>query len=374
MSDKPDLTVVAEQLGGVPTELVKDKNIQEGDAKLQADLKEFNKVRLKYSADQKGEAPVLRTPKEKAAALDKEVEEELEAQDVRSKQRQAKQEEPAPEPAQEQPQDTDESKKAREFLRLKQAAPPSVIDALSPEDAVEWHTKVARREAEIDRTYREAAELRKQLEEKPEPEPAEPVVPAVELDIEPLKTRLAAALGEEESEGIAAELRSAITRGVEPYKDLLQKAEERIKALETTFENNQRNNTEVISRNNRSRLGALVPVLSQSDKAWSAVVNEVIELAKAEPTRFESAEGFFDEAVKTLYGQTALDVVDTEAEAEEAARLQEEKDRVEASTPTVVTKKSPRKLSADEQQRKIFSHLQKHPGDVHGAKRAAGIS
>lgn len=379
---KPDLSEVAESLGGSPVATVAE--VDPGEAKRQADLKAFEEVRVKYTADKKGEVPKERTGKEKRAAIKEEQADAEVAAKVISEKTKAGQEASEAAKAEEsakpkeQPEDTDESRKAREFLRLKQSAPPGVIDSLSPAEAIEWHTQVARREAEIDRTYREAAELRKQLDDKPDATEAEPTVPAVEVDIEPLKTRLANALGEEESEGIAAELRSAITRGVEPYKDLLSKTEERLASLEKTLEDARRSNTEVISRNNRQRLGEVLPVLAKSDKAWSAVEREVIDLVGKDPSRHSGAEGYFDEAVKELYGSEALEqptVAEKESEEEEAALLQEEKDRVEASTPTVKTKKSSsKKLSPDDQQRVIFSYLQKHPGDVHGAQRAAGVS
>jgi hypothetical protein len=348
--DKPDLSEVAEALGGAPAQESKPTEESSAERKLREDREAFAKITAK------GKEPEEK-PKKAAEPKEQSTPEEPEPEEKPAQ-------EPPEETQAEKPEETDESRKARDFLRLKQAAPPGVIDTLSPTEAEEWHSMLARRESEIDRTYRELAELRKQTEEKGEPTKAEPVVPAVEVDFEPLKSRLKEALGSDESEGITAAIEAAIKQAVEPYATHLSE-------LDQTIQDERRRNTKALSDANRKRLSDRIPVLSESDTAWNAVEQAVIQIAQSDPSRYRDAEGYFNEAATSIYGKESLNGQDKQAKEEER---ETKKQNVEASTPEVTSRRPPqRKLTPQESQYEVFKHLGKNPGDIRGARRAGRV-
>lgn len=337
--DKPDLAKVAEALGGAPAAAAPSKE----DSQFDKDRAAFDAIEKKYRNAEPAEKP-----KAEKKAQPKEAEPKGDA----------------PEAEQEGNLDaeTSESKKAREFLRLKANVPQNVIDTLSTEEAVDWHSQVARRESEVDRTYRELAELRKQQSETTETAKEEAAVPA--LDLEGVTTRLADQFGEEESKVLAEVLRET----VEPFQT-------RIASLESTIESAKENNTREITDTNRERLSEYVPLLSESDRAWAAVEREVIALAEKDPAAFGNAEGFFDDAIKALYGDDAFERKVNEPEPEpESAEEEEEKVERKKATPTTKSKRSPhRKPSPQESDWQVFKHLERTPGDIRGAQRAGHV-
>lgn len=338
--DKPDLSTVAEALGGAPAEQ------SSGEDRFEQDRKIFEALEKKYRG---GDEPKPKKKKKEQSQDAEPVHGDAPEVEAEGKTESADKETP-------------ESSKAREFLRLRASVPASVIDKLSADEAIEWWNSYSRTAAETDRVFRERAELQKELGELREAadKPEEPAVPASALDFEKYTSQLSEQFGEEEAKVLTDILQDAFSQVVP-----------RIDSVESTIESAKESNTRQIASDNRERLAEYVPLLSDSDRAWEAVEREVIALAEKDPTAFPSAQVFFDEAVKAIYGEDALARKVGERQSEEPEEEVEERRR---ATPTTTSKKpSPRKMNPGESSWAVFRHLQKNPGDIRGAQRAGQV-
>ena len=342
--DKPELSELAEALGGESAPQTEGGETP-GERKLREDREVFNRV-AKEAAEA---APKKDTPKveEPAPEPEDEVKEET------------------PEP----PQDTDEVKKAREFLRLKQTLPPSTIDSLSPDEAIEARRSVARREAEMDRVLEDLAELRKQRDEQEAPKETEhDAVPAVEIDVEAMTARLKETLGEDEAGAVASLLADTVKGALAPLQEALKAAQSELGDIKGVMDSAQEQNTRNISTTNQTRISEHLPQLKDND-AWAAIEREVVHSLNENGTTFSTVEEAFDSVVTRMYGAEALkNGKPDEPEVDEVSRI-------EASSVTVPQqKKKARKLTAEEQQLAIFKHLEAHDGDIRGARKAARLT
>lgn len=354
MPDKPDLAEVAEALGG-------QSSPSTVDAKFQADRAAFEKIEAKYNPPKKAKKPKA----EKVEAVE-EAKEEAQPQEAESVT------EDAPEVVEGKgkDEDTPESAKAREFLRLRESVPSSVIEKLSAEEAVDWAASASKGKAEVDKAFMERAEFQKELRDLKEgaSKPEEPAVPASVLDLEGIQSQLSEQFGEEESKVLAGVLKNLVT----PLEASLQS---RIAELESTIDDAKESNAEQIASTNRERLTAIVPLLGESNPAWEAVERTVIALLEKDPSAFPNASEAFDEAIRSHYGAKVFDEKPAApAVVPDDENTKEEKAEREKATPTTETKRtSPRKLPPKESDWQVFRHLNAKPGDIRGAQRAGQV-
>jgi uncharacterized protein YfcZ (UPF0381/DUF406 family) len=262
------------------------------------------------------------------------------------------------------PEESAEVRKAREFLKLKTAAPDSQIDKLSAEEALEWQTSVAKNTSETDRVYRERAELQKELEAlkdqaaTKEEEPTR-AVPASSVDLTEAKSQLSEQFGDSEAEVL-----------IKVLEGLVSSRDERIGQLEETIHSAQETSAAQIERMQRDRLGEAIPQLKDSDDAWKVFRDAAEAKLSANGQEFSSPEELFTATAEALYGS---DVFKPKEESP-PTEVEDTKAQKAAATPTVTTKrKTPKKLTGEEAQWRAFQHLDKNPGDIRGAKRAQGI-
>jgi hypothetical protein len=340
--DKPELSELAEALGGADAPQEEGSETP-GERKLREDREAFEKI-AKKAGERKKDTP--KAKKETAPEPEEEVKEET------------------PEP----PQETEDSKKAKDYLRLKQALPPSTIDSLSPDEAVEARRSVARREAEMDRALEDLADLRKQRDEQEATKETEhDAVPAVDIDVEAMSARLKDALGEDEAGAVASLLADTLKGAVAPLQAALKEAQTELGDIKGVMDKAQEQNTRNISSTNQSRISEHLPQL-EDPEAWAAIEREVVHTLNEDGTTFSTVEEAFDSVVKRMFGADALKNGKAQEPEEDVAS------QIEASSVTVPTeKKRPRKLTPQEQQLAVFKHLEAHPGDKEGARKAARI-
>ena len=347
--DKPDLSAVAEALGGG----ARSPEAQVA-SKFESDRAAFDVLEKKYGDGDQDDEPKAEKPKAKARKKKKEQPEEAESQ------------EDAPKVEVREAVVSPELKKAREVLRLRASVPAAVIERLSEEEALEWAASSSKSASEIDRAFMERADLQKELRELKEAasqgEPSSAVPAPGPLDLEAVRSQLSEQFGEEEA--------AALTGVMKPLH-------ERISQLESLVESAKENNANHISQSNRERLSQFIPLLAESDRAWESVEREVIALAEKDPSAFKDAAGFFDDALKALYGDDALDAtVDDEEDLEPEEQEDEDEGRREREKATPLTKSkkpSPRKLPPKESDWQVFKHLDVHPGDIRGARRKGRV-
>lgn len=347
---KPDLQQVAEAMGGDP----KVSGESSKESKFDQDRAAFAALEGKYGAEDKPKPKPKRSPKKKSTP-EAQASEEPQLEDVTPDEDVREVEEPKVD-------ETPESKKAREFLKLKASAPSTAIDSLTPSEATEWAASLAKNEADVQRAFLDRAELQKEVEglkeaaTKSEPTSA---VPADDVDFGDLETRLSEHLGDEAGKTIA-----------ETFKQTLTPYQARIDQLEATIQQAREENTQKISETNRERVGKKVERLKESDRAWQAVEREVIAMAtEAKPGEFSSVESMFDEAVKVLYGDN---VFEPKKPVED---VEEKKARIKSASPETQSRKpAPRKLSPKESDLEVFKHLEKNPGDIRGAQRVGKVT
>jgi hypothetical protein len=341
--EKPDLSTVAEALGGTP-----GSGSSEPDAKFESDRAAFDRLEAKYQGEGKagdGEKP----PAKKAKKQPKEAEPEGDAS------------------SDEVVDETPDVQKAREFLRLRGSVPDSVIERLTAEETLDWATSSSKNAADVDRAFMERAELQKELRELREAadakggEPSSAVPAPQAMDLENARSQLSEQFGDDEA--------NALIEVLKPFQ-------ERVAQLESVIESATESNTNHIAMTNRERLSEFVPLLAESDRAWEAIEREVIALAEKNPKAFDSAEEYFDDALAALYGEVAFELDDEDDEEEPELEVDEEEEKAERkkATPTTHTKKpSHRKLPPKESSWQVFRHLNSHPGDIRGAKRAGQV-
>ena len=355
-NDKPDLAEVAAALGGAPTATAEPEET-EGQRKMREDREIFEKLDIQYS-DAKPK------PKEKPR----------ESKDTpKAEEPEEKTEEVAEKPKEETPpEESPEAIKARDFLKLRASAPASAIEKLEPEEAIKWAATVARTVAETDRAFMDRADLQKEVtrlnEAATESEPEISAVPAETVDFDAIETQLSQQFGEDEGKTLRGVFEEVIGLTVEPYV-------KRVAELEQTFNQARQENTKAISRANQERLSATLPILKTSELAWPSVERAVIDLARQDPSRYASAEEFFDEAVRSLYGDLVTPPKAAEAEKEqEEDEVEEKKDQVADSTPTTKTKRKPtRKMEPKESDFEVFKSLARKPGDIRAAQIAGQV-
>jgi hypothetical protein len=349
--NKPDLSQVAEALGGGPG--AAEDGSQE--TKLDRDRAAFDAIEKKYLKKEKA-AEREEKPKPKKA--------EKKATEQSPSEPEAK---ATSEPGGNQgEEETPESRKAREFLRLRASVPESVIEKLSTEEVVAWAASSTKSVAEIDRAFMERAELQKELRDlseaagKPKGEEPSAVPASPSPDLKEIESQLLEQFGEEEAK--------VLTRAIEPFMS-------RIADLEQTIESAKDSNTRQISKSNRERLSEVVPLLAESDRAWEAVEREVIATAERKPSAFTNAGDFFDDAVRALYGDAVFEKkAEPEPEPEAPEDAEEEKEARKKATPSIKTKKpAPRKLPPKESDWEVYKHLTRNPGDIRGAQRAGRV-
>lgn len=261
------------------------------------------------------------------------------------------------------PEESAEVRKAREFLKLKTSAPDSQIDKLTSEEAQEWATSVAKNTSETDRIYRERAELQKELETlreaaTKEEEPTR-AVPAPSVDLAEAKSQLSEQFGDSEAEVLMKVLTGLIAPG-----------NERLDSLEGTIQSAQETSAAHVEQTQKDRLGKYLPQLKDSTDAWKTFRSAVEAKLQANGQEFSSPEELFDATAKDLYGSDVFE------EKEEPAPVVEEDTKAQkaAATPTTTTKrKTAKKLKGVDAHYAAFTHLEKNPGDIRGAKRAQGI-
>ena len=247
--------------------------------------------------------------------------------------------------------------KARAYLRLKLGLNDAAIDAIP--DAQGLYSKTLEREAVVDRTFRERAELAAKLEEveaatDPEPESA---VPAGNVDLK-APEGLLDELGLEPDGAGAKALEGWLSKALEPLRE---------QAAETRSVNEARVERGLVEH--RERLQAHVPQLGASDAAWTSVLAAANDMAVSVQNRGEVVDpaALLNQAVEAIYGSGALTKAAEEAQATATATGNARK---AASSPTPPSRKGAEGagFSAQDIQRKIFNFTQKNPHDAEGAR------
>jgi hypothetical protein len=247
---------------------------------------------------------------------------------------------------------------ARSYLKLKvPGLTDAAIDAL--DDPAETYRKVLERETNVDRTFRERAELQRQLDEGKvaSTESELHAVPADSLDLSP-PADLMEALGYE-ADGDEAKL----------LKGWLEKAVGPIAQQNAQFARSVAQSAEQAIEAHRARLSVDAPHLSSSEGAWDAVRGRATELADQLQQAGKRVDGtaLFNQAFEEIMGRP----VSGAGKKVEVARKPAQKSAAKAaSAPTSGTRKTSEggQMDSAEINRRVFEHLQKHPGDTVGAR------
>lgn len=199
----------------------------------------------------------------------------------------------------------------------------------------------------------ELAELKAAAKPKePEPEPEE------EPEIAP---ELSEQFGESETKALMAMM-----------KPLL----DRISSMEKMIENAQKQSVEQLSKSQRQRLAEKNPLLAKSERAWEALHRSVLEDFEKNPKKYPDVDSAYNKAYADFYGEDEEPEAAVEEEKPDLAAAEKEKEeetvsRIKASSPsTPGHAKREKKGDVLSASYKAFQHLQKHPGDVNGARGA----
>lgn len=310
---QPTLEAVAEQLGGAP----RDKAESDSD-RLKKDLDAFLKTEEVY-----------RTPREemKERAREKPAKKETPAEKPEKAPEQEKGSD-EPEAKDPEPKKNPDADKARDRLKLA-GHPTAAIDALDDDTVIGWWSKQNEREYNADQAFRRANDLQKQLDDAVATKEAEPqAVPTAELDLAPL-SQLEEHLGEEGSKALTEAVKQVLT----PLQATLLGHIKNFEALQASLSEAQEQSAQAVSKDNRDRLGEVVPRLMVSDTAWKQVENIAAEMIVNNGSGYKTANEVFDAAVSELYGPEVFS-------AKEDADI---KAQINASTPTTQTKRQTKK-------------------------------
>jgi hypothetical protein len=301
----------------------------------------FDKIRAKQEAEA-AVKPKLEAPKDKAEP--------------------EKGEEPEPEEKQpDKPKVSKERKRMVDALVL-DGADRETVEAVGDDVLAGWHSRYLKRNADTTKAFQERADLQKKIAELEAAQKSEPdvsAVPADKVDLTPPKPLLDA-LGLDADDDAAKSLGTWVDSLMGPMREALTTLTKENEAhREAAFEQ--------LLQANRARLGERLPQLKESERAWNALVAAANDIAKEAQARGEQIpdEQAFDLAAAEVYGEQDKRDDSAEKEEEKAAKR---KQRANAK-PTTATSRREGTVSGEVANRRVYDYLQKHPGDVEGAKR-----
>jgi hypothetical protein len=249
--------------------------------------------------------------------------------------------EPEPEPEEveaEEPEKPTDPRVAAARKGLAEAGyPETSVQGASDEEALAWWNRHTEQDFDRETAKRQALDLQRRLEElekapEPEPEP-EPVKP----DYEAFQKVLADQFGDEVGQAIAVAFQSLMA----PYGDQITSALNGVNGLKKTWTDAEERNTKAMTAQNRSRLQAQVPQL-ENDLAWKAVEDAAGALLQSGQT-FLTADQLFDEAVKSLYGDTAF--------GQQEDKTSKQKKKIRSASPTTESRRrAPEPQTAEQKQ------------------------
>lgn len=186
--------------------------------------------------------------------------------------------------------------KALNRLRLA-GVPTRAIDGLSPEETLDWASRLAARESDVNRAFRERAELEKRLSELEATKPTEPGVPTVALDLEAERAALADQFGDDEA-GALIGLAQKIAGARAPEVETLQS---RLDASAAIVE-------ELLTERVRGELGARDPRLSDPETYQRVQTRAGMLLKAAEGDSRYANLGFVQRYQKLLEDAALLEL------------------------------------------------------------------
>lgn len=171
-----------------------------------------------------------------------------------------------PEQAQPKPQ-SEEHRKAVANLKLRGGWTDAALATLSEEEAVQTWSRLAQREADVDRAYRDLAELRQRMAQSGDTDgKGEPATPTPSADLEPAFAQLKEEFGEE---------------AVAPLESLVSGMSSRIAQLEGQIQEQAGQAQQHIVTEARAGLGERFPDLAD-DESWTRVWETARALASTE--------------------------------------------------------------------------------------------
>lgn len=242
---------------------------------------------------------------------------------------------------------TVDAEKARKALKLRKVS-DDVLEKLSDEDALSLWASLEEREKHVDRILEENAELKKKATGD-----SEPPEPTGSKDLDEAIEEIADALGDQE----AAE---AIGKVLKAHSERLAKAEEAARKRELEAR-------DVMLEATRDQHRERFPEL-EDPEVWSKVRRRMALLAQ-DPEYTELSPR---DALGPMLVEAARSVGLSESKGN---RTKAAKRDVEGKfrPSSRKTKKALSELTPEERDRVVFEHLRAHPGDVQGARKAAGL-
>lgn len=187
-------------------------------------------------------------------------------------------------------------------------------------------------------------------------------MPTEELDLAEIARDLADQFGEDESGVILKAL-----------KHLTDPLKEQVRGLQDILDKARTHGMENLSKTNRQRLAEKLPLIGESDKAWTKLRGLVEAEMGKEDSGWSTIEEAYDSIFDDLYGPMveALAEKASQPEPEEPDDSEDEKSRIAASSVTPPTpKKRDKKPTHMEAAYSAWRVLQKDSEDVDGARRA----
>lgn len=248
-----------------------------------------------------------------------------------------------------------EMEKLRRKLRLS-GVPRKAMESLSDDEVREWWEVVEERESAKALAHQRASDAEKELGSLKATKKPEPGVPTGGPDLDAIAKDLADQFGEDETGAFM----KALTALIAPVQEELQ-------GFKKMFGEARERTVEQIFKSNRDRLSKQLPYLSENDRAWKAIQEEVAEMLEDNPGKFTSPEDAFDEVFSDIYGG----VLESRSKASEEDAEAEAVEEISASEMTPPSVKPKAKAAGPmDGAFAVWKHLQTDPDDVDGARRA----